>query len=49
MDLDSFFALKLLRERLKLDFDDFKLIFFSLVKKVCRHGKIRNFGLVAAF
>ena len=30
MDLDSFFALKSLRERLKLDFDDSKLIFFHL-------------------
>ena len=34
MGLDSFFSLKSLRERLKRDFDDSKLIFFSLAKKV---------------
>ena len=33
MDLDSFFALKSLRERLKRDFDDSKLIFFRLQRK----------------
>ena len=33
MDLDSFFALKSLRERLKLDFDYSKLIFFYLQRK----------------
>ena len=70
MDLDSFFALKSLRERLKRDFDDSKLIFFRLQRKFqvshfktlfrsfrqlerrkhdIRHCKIRNFGLVAAF
>ena len=34
IDLDSFFAIKLLPERLKCDFDDSEIIFFSLVKKV---------------
>ena len=33
MDLDSFFGLKSLRERLKLDFDYSKLIFFRLQRK----------------
>ena len=33
MDLDSFFAVKSLRERLKRDFDDSKLIFFNLQRK----------------
>ena len=32
MDLDGFFALKSLRERLKRDFDDSKLIFLNLQK-----------------
>ena len=33
MDLDSFFAVKSLRERLKRDFDDSQLIFFNLQRK----------------
>ena len=33
IDLDSFFALKSLRERLKGDFDDSKLIFFHFRRK----------------
>ena len=33
MGLDSFFPLKSLRERLKRDFDDSKLIFFHLQRK----------------
>ena len=33
MDLNSIFALKSLRERLKRDFDDFKLIFFNSQRK----------------
>ena len=33
MDLDSFFMLKSLRERLKRDFDDSKLFFFHLERK----------------
>ena len=33
IDLDSFFALKSLRERLKRDFDDSKPIFFNLPRK----------------
>ena len=36
MDLDSFFALKSLRERLKRDFDDSKL-FFSTCKESVRY------------
>ena len=33
MDLDSFFSLKSLRERLQRDFDDSQLIFFHLQRK----------------
>ena len=33
MNLDSFFALKSLWERLKRGFDDSKLIFFNLQRK----------------
>ena len=33
MGLDSFFALKSLRERLKREFDDSQLIFFHLKRK----------------